>query len=131
MDSYMADKLVALHPVLLSKPQNSVIAERGIECGKGWYALIDATLAATEKHCAFTGSSLPAITQIKEKFGLLRIYFTPCDDAIRSILDAAEQKSAAICERCGRPGSLARSPYLHVTCGSDHVDGQGRSRLFK
>ena len=129
MDTCQADKLVARYPVLLSKPSNSVIAHRGIECGDGWYELVDATLTAIETHCASMGSSLPAITQIKEKFGLLRIYFAPWDEAIRSILDSAEQKSAAVCERCGRPGRLARSPYLHVTCGCDHADGRGRGGL--
>ena len=111
-------KLLARHPALLIVPPKSVIAARGIECGDGWFELITETLSAIESHCANVGSTLPQITQIKEKFGKLRIYFTPWDDGIGSLLDAAEHKSATICERCGRPGKLVGQPFPHSTCGN-------------
>ena len=118
----LTNRLVARHPALLAMPTGSVIAHRGIECGDGWHDLIDETLTAVEKHCVSIGSEPPRTLQIKEKLGLLRIYVRLYDDAIRSILDDAERKSAMICERCGRPGKLVSQPFLHVTCGNDRLD---------
>ena len=120
MNPNLTRKIVAQHPTLLSLPKRSVVAHRGIECGDGWYDLIDDTLSRIEQHCATNGSGLPAITQIKEKFGSLRIYLTPTTDAFMSILTAAERKSATICEQCGRPGTLVSAPFPHATCGSNH-----------
>ena len=124
MSPDLASRMVARHPVLPAMPYDTAIGDRRIECGDGWYDLIDETLTAIEKHCAANGSNLPAITQIKERFGLLRVYFRPWDDAIRQILDAAEQKSATCCEKCGRSGKIMSRPSLRVTCGSDHDDGR-------
>ena len=94
-------------------------------------------LCAENSHVTFTGISIllevegfkhvlfaDNFTQIKERFGLLRVYFRPWDDAIRQILDAAEQKSATCCEKCGRSGKIICRPSLRVTCGSDHDDGR-------
>ena len=55
-------QLGALHPILLAKPDGSVIAERGIECGDGWYDVIDEMLIAIESHCVAVGFSPPAVT---------------------------------------------------------------------
>ena len=118
----LTERLVVRHPALLAMPIGTVIAQRGIECGNGWHGLIDDTLTAIEKHCASIGTEPPGITQIKEKLGLLRIYFRPYDEGIGSILHAAEQRSASICEQCGRPGKLVNGQYIHVTCGHDHDD---------
>ena len=116
MNSTLAQELVNRHPALLSMPHDSVISQRGIECGDGWYGLIDEMLTAIENHCSAAGAAMPAVLQIKEKFGLLRVYLTPSDDAIRAILDAAEHKSATSCERCGRDGKFVASPFPRVRC---------------
>ena len=116
MSPRLTCQLAAVHPILLAMPNESVIAERGIECGEGWYALIDELLNGIERHCPDAGSSTRVVTQIKEKFGLLRVYATPSDDAIKVILDATEQKSATCCEQCGRDGQLLTSPFPQVRC---------------
>ena len=109
-------QLVGRHPTLLSLPNGSVIAQRGIECSDGWYGLIDKTLSEIEGRRVSVDSSPPAITQIKEKFGLLRVYTMPSDEPIRAILDAAEQASATCCEQCGREGKLVATPFSQVRC---------------
>ena len=85
-------------------PNGSAIAQRGIECGGGWYGLIEELLTGIDHHCAAFGCTPPAVTQIKEKFGLLRVYTTRSDDPIRAVVSAAEQRSATCCERCGAQG---------------------------
>ena len=110
-------RLIERHPELLAVPPDTVIAQRGIECGDGWFGLIDDAFTAIEAHCESNGLPVPAITQVKEKFGKLRVYVKPWDKGIASILDTAERKSAEICEQCGRPGRLVATPYLHSSCG--------------
>lgn len=51
------------------------------------------------------------IHQIKEKFGLLRFYIGTNSDSdtknqIYDLIEKAENKSATICEICGKPGTL-------------------------
>ena len=116
-------RLIELHPQLLAVPPDAVIAQRGIECGDGWFGLIDKALIAIEAHCVSHGLPVPALTQVKEKFGKLRVYIKPWYKGIASILDTAEQTSTSICEQCGRPGRLVATPYLRSSCGEHGTDG--------
>ena len=124
MSPELTKRLVARHPALLAMPEDSVISQRGVECGDGWHDLIDEALTAIEKHCAPINAKPPGVLQIKGKLGLLRIYCRPYDDVIGSIIDDAERNSAMTCEQCGRPGKLVKGPHIHVTCGHDHHDGR-------
>lgn len=80
-----------------------------IECGNGWFDLVAEVCQFVEsktKHCR--------ATQIKEKFGLLRIYFD-CDidengeqmadrdtmEEIYSFINKKESESKNVCEDCG------------------------------
>ena len=124
MSPELTKRLVARHPALLAMPEDSVISQRGVECGDGWYDRIDDALTAIEKHCATINAKPPAILQIKQKIGLLCIYFRPYDEIIRSIIDDAERNSAMTCEQCGRPGKLVKGRHIRVTCGYDQPDGR-------
>ena len=116
MNANLTRLLVQRHPALLAMPNRSVIAQRGVECGDGWHDIIDEMLTAIENHCSAAGAAPPAVLQIKEKFGLLRVYLTPSNDAIRAIVDAAEQKSATWCGRCGRAGKFVTTPFPQIRC---------------
>lgn len=74
-----------------------------IECGNGWKKiLIDLLTAIREKEISdFT------FVQIKEKFGLLRIYYDgPPNQELDILIQNAEFSSASICEACGEPNSV-------------------------
>jgi hypothetical protein len=56
--------------------------------------------------------------QIKEKFGLLRIYCSGHQKhakKIRMLCERAEKQSANICEKTGRPGQLMRRNGVYKT----------------
>lgn len=57
----------------------------------------------------------PEFTQVKEKFGTLRIYFDGGDDHIRDILSEAEDLSSTTCESCGCGQGVHRTKGWHRT----------------
>ncbi len=85
----------------------------GIECGDGWYGILD-DLA---KAIVAKSKRPPVITQIKEKFGTLRFYVDAASDEVWDLIDAAEKKSATVCERCGKSGVLrADRSWIATLC---------------
>jgi hypothetical protein len=77
----------------------------GFECGDGWFEIM-------KELCEKVGN-IPGFRfdQVKEKFGVLTIYYTgPSAEEDRKIVDEAigeaERKSAITCERCGKPAKL-------------------------
>ncbi len=81
----------------------------GFMCDKGWYPLIEKTLDKIQDIVDRDKLDLQ-ITEVKEKYGGLRIYTDMDTDEIFKITLQAEQESYKICEICGKPGELR---YLH------------------
>ena len=50
-------------------------------------------------------------TQIKEKFGELRVYFYPYFEELDDIIDKYVEISAHTCEVCGEPGEIKTDGY--------------------
>lgn len=68
---------------------------RGFEVADGWFNLIDelsAKIVEVDPHAV--------ALQVKEKFGLLRIYITG-NEAAWNLVHEYENKSSTICEECG------------------------------
>jgi len=124
------EELAKKYPALMKK---SLVKYIGV--GPGWYKIIDdlcANLCAKyleleaklpalskpttieeeilkkeiEQELSKLEENLPAFTDIKEKFGTLRVYCMYGDDTAYDFIDIAENSSRAICEKCGRPGIL-------------------------
>lgn len=82
-----------------------------IEVDEGWYRIIlncDAELTAIDPDYR--------ILQIKEKFGVLRYYFSPsenCDKLtfmkMKDVVHRYEDESRRTCEATGKPGVMMRS----------------------
>jgi hypothetical protein len=114
--------------------------QMGLGTQPGWDAIVWDALQGLEDHCrsrltAFTGEpntadtqarikgtieSMPAVTQIKEKFGGLRIYLDHGDAVCRDIISRAEMKASRTCDMCGRPGRVGqhRRGWVNVRCES-------------
>lgn len=100
--------------------KNEPICEFGLECGKGWYTLLNKLF---EEIDYIDKLKCTRITQIKEKFGTLRVYYTyiekPNDIVERLVhnsISIAEYNSKRICETCGKIGTLKQNDYHRVTC---------------
>lgn len=100
--------------------------ERGIECGDGWFDLVDRLSRACENEIAtlmaqsVPQEGWPRIAQIKEKFSGLRFYLRgPLSEDLRAqILQVENIESHRTCERCGTPGKLREGRWRHTYCDS-------------
>lgn len=66
-------------------------------------------------------------TQIKEKFGTLRFYYSGGDDYIRGLVSMGESMTSRTCEDCGSPGtsrSTKKQRWVRVLC-EKHAEEQG------
>ena len=77
----------------------------GFMCGMGWNKLIYETLDKIQAIVDRDGLNIE-VTEVKEKFGGLRIYTSSYTDEIFEITQDAEEQSCHICEICGKPGEL-------------------------
>lgn len=80
---------------------NRKVSDMPWECGKGWWPLIDKVAAAIDSFNAAHQESSIEVSQIKQKFGGLRIYHHNAPEDIRKLIDEAIEASWHTCERCG------------------------------
>jgi hypothetical protein len=90
----------------------------GWECGKGWYPLI---IELFDKLDELIRTKYPEfmvdfeISQVKEKFGGLRVYTSYGNDDIFDLIDSYAEKSFQTCESCGEPGKLTSDHGWYTT----------------
>ena len=80
----------------------------------GWHSLVNELFDLAEKENF-------QVTQVKEKYGSLRIYADYLNEEQDKILSDLERRSSAICEVCGKAGEMiSRAGWLKTRC-KDHV----------
>jgi hypothetical protein len=99
----------------------------GMECGDGWYDLLDSLLEKLDYMSNHSGVQVIA-DQIKEKFGTLCFYYSTVAKTdlnlnvivckiIDDVISNAERQSAYICENTGKDGSLCnKGGWLKTLC---------------
>ncbi len=133
MDQVLQDELFEKYPEFFSNKdlglRNSCMAF-GIECGNGWYDLIDLICYKVynrnknikDRNRLIIGNNEEIIDfkfdQIKEKFGGLRVYYSGGDDRVYGWVDFAEAMSYKICEVCGNKGKPNKSGWISTLCDS-------------
>lgn len=127
------EALIAAYPKLFNEG-SSIINQRGIECGDGWYDLVETLCHSLQARIdqAVEYSKYPAhaelsashpqctLMQIKEKFGRLTIYADGATPVQRAMIGMAESMSSKLCETCGKPGKMQRGGWLYVAC-DEHI----------
>ena len=58
----------------------------------------------------------PRASQVKEKYGTLSFYMTSATDKMWNLIYEAEEKSAKICEDCGKPGEIYTDGWCRTLC---------------
>lgn len=163
MSPELEQKLIEKYPVLfrdVNEPVTKSCMAFGCEFSDGWYKLLDELCEYitrlsnrtdllklnkeyhTEENRGFIYLKRPTIsfTQVKEKFGMMRIYWTGngienweeiCAkvqqddreravnkyyDEIQNAIDYVEFLSSRVCESCGQPGKLSNKGWIKVRC---------------
>ena len=127
MKPELTQKLYDKYPSLFRGKDESVMTNLmpfGLECGDGWYSIVDQTCAHLLQLADYEGN-YPKFMQIKEKFGGLRMYLTEYTELQYIIVNYAEKQSYNICETCGEDGHIRSSKYwIHTLCDK-HAHEQG------
>lgn len=94
----------------------------GLECGDGWFKLLDTLMNQIKTYCKWSKIEPIKIKQIKEKFGMLSFYYDGGDDYIRGLVNMTEAMSRKTCEYCGTMDNMGRTKYgwLRNICQGCH-----------
>lgn len=89
------------------------------ECHDGWADLLVELCENIQKHLNTMPKDMVrelVALQVKEKYGTLRFYISGYDETLDKLIVDAEEKSATICEMCGKPGKVRGSLWLYTAC---------------
>jgi hypothetical protein len=114
----------------------------GCETNDGWYDLLNHLCSQIQHHIDWSNEqrnrllgdnphnlSVPdevaqvTVSQVKEKFGTLRFYYSGGDDRIDGMVRMAESLSSVICEVCGDRGQLRGRGWWYTACERHTKDG--------
>lgn len=89
----------------------------GIECGDGWKEIIQPILDYVDNYnIDKSEEERITISQIKEKFGTLRVYVNNGTEELREIIRNAEHESSITCEFCGSKENIGHTLGWITTC---------------
>lgn len=114
-----------------TKPPTESLMCFGCDNDDGWYDIISSMCSLIDKHLEGleTNKEKPyRFTQIKEKFGGLRVYNNWSDDYISGVIDMAESMSYKTCELTGMPGKLCSNGSWIKTLSPEKMDDLGYKR---
>ena len=89
------------------------------ECDNGWDDILEELCDKIQKLVDSEPERYKdfEFTQVKEKFGSLRVYCNYEDDEINKLIDEACAKSERTCEICGNPGRITyRGTWMKTLC---------------
>ena len=76
--------------------------------GSGWSKLVDKIYDRLPPQAV--------VTQVKEKWGGLRVYTANTDETIWDFIDSIEAESLTVCEVCGEPGKRRAGGWIKTLC---------------
>lgn len=83
---------------------------------EGWYRVLDALCTAIET--SMTDAELRdfRVTQVKEKYGGLRFYYSGGTEITSGLIESAEECSEKICMECGDAGRQRSGGWVVTLC---------------
>ena len=129
MDTRLQLDLFGRYPQIFAEralPDTETAMCRGIECGDGWFHLIDALCARLQWDTDHEDGPQAVATQVKEKFGTLRFRVRGATERQHGMLDLATELSGRICDQCGAPGVPGDVARLRATRCTAHAGSDAR-----
>lgn len=129
MSPELEAQLVKEFPVLFAdygkSPRETCMAW-GCEHSDGWFLIIRGLCRSINDHLKHLKVPLDfKFSQIKEKFGTLRVYTDGGDDYIRGVVRMAEEMSAVTCEVTGASGKMCRKGHWYRTLSREQAEKDG------
>jgi len=94
-------------------------------CGPGWYEILkdlSLSLASIIKKEKWDATE-PVVTDVKEKFGTLRVYLDWSTDEMEEAIEKAEELSSSTCEICGEKADIKISKsWVFARCNKCRED---------
>lgn len=119
MKQELENKLYEKYPDIFCQkdlPASETCMCWGFECGDGWYNLIDSACALISHQIKYNKCPPVEYTQVKEKFGGLRIYYTGGNDFVDGVISTVGYLSQQTCETCGNPGKQTNEGWIRTLC---------------
>lgn len=91
--------------------------------GQGWSDLINIAYNALEHQ----DYERVHITDVKEKYGTLRIYIHGADTDLYQFISDIEEASSKICEECGQQGKLRTTLSWYKTLCDKHYKERSKN----
>ena len=93
----------------------------GFSCGDGWFNIINQLCQNIQHHIDWKNKkeetvAQVVVSQVKEKYGTLRFYYSGGDDTIDGMVSMAESMSGVTCEECGNPGTQNEGGWITTLC---------------
>lgn len=120
MKPELEEKLFKKYPKIFKQkdmPMEQTAMCWGLQCGDGWYDIIDKTCEILQWYTDRNGHPQVEFNTVKEKYGELVMDTDRKDDFQNGIITMAQYLSSFICELCGKPGKLIdRKGWLSTLC---------------
>jgi hypothetical protein len=108
----------------VNKPITQSLMAFGCECGPGWEPIIREACERAEPlikkwlkdNPNKDRNWMPRLVQVKEKYGILKMYWSNYPPGLNGIIIRAEKKSEKTCENCGKPGKLRGDGWVYTAC---------------
>lgn len=99
----------------------------GVDVGEGWFPLVwelfeRLSSSRTARNRPISDEYPLYFSQIKEKYGTLRMYPIGADDEDHKIIQMFEEKSQFVCEQCGESGKIRGTYWLYTACDKHTKD---------
>lgn len=125
MRKELQDNLYKKYPKLFSQkdlPMSQTCMCWGIECGDGWYGIIDKFCDKLTKYLETVDIGDVTFSQVKEKYGSIRVYTDGGDDVVYDMISDLEDESEKVCMMCGTTPSKIRNHCGWYTSMCDSCD---------
>jgi len=130
MKKELQDKIFKKYPKIFKQkdlPMSQTCMCWGLECGDGWYKLIDILCSNLQWNTDRNKYPQVEAVQVKEKFGTLRFYYSilPSEEEYREnhcgvhegMISMVEYLSAFVCEFCGSTEEITQTKgWISTLC---------------
>ena len=118
MNPDLENSIIEKYPSLFANiGQKGSPMKFGLAVGDGWAGIISTMCwILNQRDTAKTFR----FDQIKEKFGVLRVYHAGGSEYMAGVVRMAEDISGSICEMCGQPGEQRKGGWIKTLCDRCH-----------